>query len=69
MGSIRVELQDSDGDAIEGFTLDDCPPIYGDTPARTVAWKQGPDVSELAGKAVRLRFELKDADLYSLHFR
>ena len=69
VGSIRVELQDSGGDAIEGFTLDDCPPIYGDTPARTVAWKLGSAVSRLSGKPIRLRFELKDADLYSLQFR
>ena len=31
-------------------------------------WKQGPDVGALAGKPVRLRFVLKDADLYSLRF-
>ena len=69
VGRIRVELQDSDGDAIEGFTLDDCPPIYGDTPARTVAWKLGSSLRKLAGKAVRLRFELKDADLYSFQVK
>jgi hypothetical protein len=33
------------------------------------SWKSGTDVSQLAGKPVRLRFELKDADLYSFQFR
>lgn len=34
----------------------------------TATWKNGGDVSALAGKPVRLRFVLNDADLYSLKF-
>jgi len=33
-----------------------------------VRWKQGADVGALAGKAVRLRFVMKDADLFALRF-
>jgi len=33
-----------------------------------VSWKSGADLGKLAGQTVRLRFELKDADLYSLQF-
>jgi hypothetical protein len=33
-----------------------------------VAWKGGEDVSSLAGKPVKLRFRLKDADLFSFQF-
>jgi len=68
-GSVRVELQDADGMPVEGYSLQDCPEIYGDTIDQTVHWKAGPDLSALAGKAVRARFVLKDADLYSLQFR
>ena len=32
------------------------------------AWKNGSDVSSLAGKPVRLRFRLKDADLFAFQF-
>jgi len=67
-GSVRVELQTPDGKAIEGFALADCPEITGDQLERTVSWKSGGDVGALAGKGVRLRFVLKDADLYSLRF-
>ena len=42
--------------------------IFGDTIERTVTWKNGGDVSALAGKPVRLRFVLKDADLYAFQF-
>ena len=67
-GSLRVEIQDPDGKPIDGFALADCPPFFGDTIERVVTWKNGADVGSLAGKPIRLRFELKDADLYSFRF-
>jgi len=63
-GSVRLEIQDASGGPIEGFTLADCPDHFGDTLDRTVTWKGGVDV----GKPVRLRFVLKDADLFSFRF-
>jgi len=68
-GQILVELQDAEGNPIPRFTLADCEPIYGDHIARVVRWKGGSDLSSLAGKPMRLRFEMSDADLYSLRFR
>ena len=62
-GSIRVEVQDEAGAPVAGFALADCLEIFGDTLARVVTWKRGADLSRLAGKPVRLRFEFKDADL------
>ena len=68
-GSIWVEIQDVSGKAIEGYRLDDCEEIIGDEIERTVTWKNGSSVSKVAGKSVRLRFVMKDADLYSLRFK
>jgi len=68
-GSIRIEIQDESGIPLKGHELDSCPEIYGDAIEEVVEWKGGSDVGRLAGKAVRLRFEMKDADLYSLRFR
>ena len=34
-----------------------------------VKWKNGSDVSAMAGKPIRLKFVLKDADLYSIQFK
>jgi len=68
-GSIRVELVDDSGKPVGGFGVDDCPEIYGDQIERVVSWKGGSDVSALAGKPIRLRFHLRDADLYSIRFR
>jgi len=67
-GGMRVEIQDESGEPVPGFTLADCSPVFGDSHDRVISWKGGSDVGKLAGKAVRLRIELKDADLYSLQF-
>lgn len=67
-GSLRVELLDAAGTPIPGHTLSDCGPHSGDELDRVVSWKSGSDVSHLAGQTVRLRFVLKDADLYSIQF-
>jgi hypothetical protein len=67
-GEIRVEIQDPSGQPLPGFAIDDCAPIFGDTIRRTVTWTNGGDLSGLAGRPVRLKFELRDADLYSLKF-
>jgi len=68
-GGIRIEIQTADGKPIPGFTLDDCQESFGDAIDRRVTWKGGASVSKLAGKPVRLRFRLKDADLFSFRFQ
>ena len=67
-GGVRVEIQDSTGKPIPGFALADATEQIGNEVQRVVSWKQGSDVSSLAGKEVRLRFVMKDADLYSFKF-
>ena len=67
-GSIHVEIQNIAGKPFSGYRLDDCPEIFGDTIDRTVQWNDGSDVSKLADQSVRLRFVLKDANLYSFRF-
>ncbi len=67
-GSLQVEIQDTGGRPIPGFGLADSPEIYGDRIDGKVTWKSGADLGPLAGKPVRLRFVLKDADLYAFRF-
>ena len=68
-GTVLIEVQDEQGVPVEGFGLTECQEIYGDEIEHSVAWKSGPSLGKLAGKPVRLRFLLKDADLYSLRFQ
>lgn len=67
-GSVRVELQDADGKALPGRTLADSQDFAGNRLEHDFRWKKGADLSDLAGRAIRLRFVLKDADVYSLRF-
>jgi hypothetical protein len=68
-GSICVEVQDAGGNPLDGRRLEDCAEFYGDEIAYTVRWNDGRDVSALAGQPIRLRFAMRDADLYSIQFR
>ncbi len=68
-GRLKVEIQDEKGQPVEGFSLEECPEITGDEISRIVSWNGGDDLGSLAAKTVRLRFVMKDADLYSLRFR
>ena len=68
-GGIRVEFQDEGGKPVPGYSLEDCALMVGDSIERAVKWKQGRNLRVLAGRAVRLRFVMKDADIYSIRFR
>lgn len=67
-GSVRIEFLDASGAPVPGFTLADSHELVGDEIDRTYNWKNGTDVSSLRGKPVRVRFHLKDADVYAYRF-
>lgn len=67
-GSIRVEMQDEQGRPLPGMSLGDCPEIYGDGLELEVPWPVNPTLPKWEGVPVRLRFVMKDADLYALRF-
>lgn len=68
-GGVRVELCDVQGEGLPGFSGGDVVEQVGDEIERVVRWRNGSDVVGLAGREVRLRFTMKDADLYALRFR
>ncbi len=75
-GSIRLEIQDAQGKPLPGFALEESPLIWGDEIEHKVRWERSHSkatsdkpLGRIAGKPVRLRFVMKDADLYSLRFR
>lgn len=67
-GSLRIEIQDSTGDPIPGFSLAEAEELFGDSVDQKATWKNSTDVSRLAGQVVRLHFALRDGDLYSFKF-
>jgi hypothetical protein len=68
VGLVQVELQKPDGSPLPGFAAADCDEVFGDTVDRAVSWRGSEDVSKLAGTPVRVRFVLRDADLYAYRF-
>lgn len=69
VGSVKVEIQNVQGHPIPGFDLNAAIDIYGDEFERVVTWKQGAEVRKLAAKVVRLRFVMRDADVFSIRFQ
>ena len=70
-GSVRVEVADRYDDVIAPCSRDACDPFTGDSVSHTVTWNGDPAVP--AGKTERLywrklRFFLKDAELFSCRF-
>ena len=62
-GSLKVTVCDENGNAIDGYESN---VLFGDKVDRPVRFPKS--LSALMGKKVRLRFEMKDAHLYSFAF-
>lgn len=67
-GGIKVEVLDGAGRPIAGYGMSDADEIAGDQVERVVSWKGKTDLAALAQAPVRLRFAIKDGDLYSFRF-
>jgi hypothetical protein len=63
-GSIRFEIQSASGQPLPRLSLRDTPVLWGDAIEAAVPLRM-----PLAGVPIRLRFLMKDADLYSIRFR
>ena len=66
-GSIAVEVLDASGRPLDGFGPSDA--FSGDDLRKPLTWKGNPSVQRLAGKPISLKFNLKNAELYSFAFR
>jgi hypothetical protein len=64
-----VELQDLEGRPLPGCALKDAVDHFGDSVQQVVGWDANPDLSRWAGTPVRIRFVMKDAELYSYRFQ
>lgn len=63
-GKILVEVLDRDGNVLPGYSKEDCIPISADSTKIQVKWKNR-TIEELGHQNIRLRFILKNAELYS----
>lgn len=69
-GFARLACLTEEGAAIPGYTLADCDLIHtANEINRTVTWKGQADVGSLADQPIRLRVQMRDADLYAFQFQ
>ena len=64
-GELKVELQDTDGKAIPGYSKQDCIPMKINSTKYLINWKNNPNVSKLRNKKIKVKFYLDNGDLYS----
>lgn len=68
-GKIQFELQDQDGNVLDGKSIGNCIPLTGNNMMQTVEWNNGNSLSALVNTPVYLRVKMSNADLYSLQFQ
>ena len=83
-GSVKVAILDLPGQEMTGYNIGltnppkkdvrnysiaHCETITSDSVRHVVNWRGSPDVASLAGKVVRLRFEMQNAKLYAFEFK
>ncbi len=67
-GGIHIELQDQTGTPLPGFTLDDSIELIGNDLNRIATWQSNPPLETLP-QPIKIRMQMKDAELYSLQFQ
>ena len=65
MGRCRVEIQDSQGNSVEGFAASDSDIFRGDSLRHVASWKGKRDLSSLQGEAIKVKLLMTNTKLYS----
>ena len=68
-GFIKVEVLNIDGKPIKGFEIENSNELIGNEIEKIVSWKWNPNLHKLSSQPIRLRFIMKDADLFSIRFK
>ncbi|MHC4797238.1 MAG: hypothetical protein ACYTF1_11400, partial [Planctomycetota bacterium] len=63
-GSLKVEVLDTDGNVLTGYSRDDCNALQGDSIDQVVTWGTSTELPANVDP-LRLRFVMKNASLYS----
>ena len=68
-GWLQVEIISAAGEPIDGYRLDQCETLRGNSVNKCVKWQGQPDISLLVGKPVRLRFVMRSMRLFAFQFQ
>ena len=67
-GLASVEIQDINGNIIDGFSNDECEPINGNSTSMKVRFKNNKNLLNLSEKPIRIKVTAYDSKLYSFQF-
>jgi hypothetical protein len=67
-GFIKTELVDMELNPVKGFTFGESDAIIGNQYLTELSWNKNSTISEMMGKPLMLRFKMKRAKIYGLHF-
>jgi hypothetical protein len=67
-GVVRVGLLNEVGESLSGFDASSCDPISSDSVGHVVTWNGNSNVDALAGRIVRVKFEMQNSKLYAFQF-
>ncbi len=68
-GWIIAEVLGLEGEAIPGYDRGSCLPFSGDAIRQRLGWKEGRTLGQLRGQEIRLKFYLRNAELYAFQVR
>ncbi len=64
-GIIKAEVTDQEGRIIKGYSKEACSGMQIDEINHPICWVEHPDLAPLADKHIRIRFYVRNAELYS----
>ena len=64
-GELRVEVLDTEGNVIKGFSKSDCIPMKVNSTKYKIRWKKNASLSSLKNTPVQFKFYLSKGELYS----
>ena len=67
-GQISAGLMNADKTPISGFSMEDCDAFEGDSIRKVVSWRGKSELPDFEGP-IRLRIEIRSADVYAFQFR
>jgi len=65
-GRLQAELRDTFGRPLQGFELNSCLPVRGDSPHHVLTWRDAATSAAYRYDTVSLRIEVEDGVLYSV---
>lgn len=65
VGYVKVSFLDENGQEIDGYRTNQVKSLIGDKTDERVTWNLSSSISRINGRPVRIKFTIKDADVYS----